>query len=185
MKQLLLISLLTLYAFVARSQQLASSETQNELLPVTGFDFSANAEKITADILQVLGLQADFRIKAARVPNVEAVVRRGHRFIRYNPAFVNDLNKRSRDRWCSVFILAHEIGHHLSGHTVMRRKDRTHAIELDADEFAGFVMRRMGATLEQARLAVMYVANPVTTRTHPGTADRMLAVEKGWNKSMP
>lgn len=147
------------------------------------FDFSANAETLVASIVNVVGLKQNFTIKASKVLNVEAVIRHGERYIKYNPDYVNSLNMKAKDKWASVFVLAHEIGHHLNGHTVLK-KNRPPAVELEADEFAGFVMNRMGATLEQAKLSVMYVASPVASQSHPGMADRILAIEAGWNRAV-
>ena len=50
-----------------------------------------------------------------------------------------------------VAILAHEVGHHIRLHTVIPGRD--HEFELEADYQAGFILRRMGATLEQTQAA--------------------------------
>jgi predicted metalloprotease len=34
------------------------------------------------------------------------------RYILYNPEFVNKVNEVTKDKWASIFILAHEVGHH-------------------------------------------------------------------------
>ena len=36
-------------------------------------------------------------------------------------------------------LLAHEVGHHLNGHTI-HRGGSTPELELEADEFAGFIL---------------------------------------------
>jgi hypothetical protein len=78
--------------------------------------------------------------------------------------------------------LAHEVGHHLEGHTVLGTNSRPE-IELEADEFAGFILCKMGASLEQAQLAMHYIAEMKASKTHPGRIDRLAAIEKGWNKA--
>lgn len=167
------------YSQKVSDQSVVTSNTATDS-PV--FDFSANAEELVTEIMNTVGLQQNFTIKSGKVLNVEADIRRGHRYITYNPEYINALNKLAKDKWASVFILAHEIGHHLNGHTILKG-DRPPSIELEADEFAGFILHKMGATINQAKLAIAYVASPVTSKTHPGMAERVEAIVKGWKKA--
>src|ERR1700686_5066245 len=80
------------------------------------FKSSVDAEKIVAGIMDALGMEGNFKIKVANVPNVEATIRHHERYILYNPEFVNKVNAVTGDKWASIFILAHEVGHHLEGH---------------------------------------------------------------------
>jgi ribosomal protein S19 len=146
------------------------------------FNSSADAEKIVADIMDALGMEGNFKIKVANVPNVEATIRHHERYILYNPEFVNKVNAVTGDKWASIFILAHEVGHHLEGHTLTDIKSR-HDIELQADQFAGFTLCKMGATLQEAQLAMYFIANSDASKTHPGRADRLVAIKKGWDKA--
>lgn len=150
-------------------------------LPV--FTSEETAQTLIASIMDVLGLEPNFKIKTANIPNVEADIRRRQRYILYNPEFINQVNKASENKWPSIFILAHEIGHHLNGHTIIG-KSSTPSIELEADQFAGFVLYKMGATLEEAQLAMYIIANKTASKTHPARADRLTAIEKGWNKAV-
>jgi hypothetical protein len=186
MKKLATLTICIAIVFIAHSQNIAGPLPADKNLPGNSyfFDFSGNADQLATGILNTIGLKANFRIRAANVENVQAVIRRGHRYIKYNPSFINGINKKAKDQWASIFILAHEIGHHLDGHTALKKKHRSPVIELEADEFAGFVMRKLGATLEQAIISVMYVASPVASDTHPGTAERVEAVKKGWLKGI-
>jgi len=146
------------------------------------FSSSADAEKIVSGIMDALGLESKFKIKVANVPNVEATIKHHERYILYNPEFVNQVNEVTKDKWASIFILAHEVGHHLEGHTEAGLKSRP-AIELEADQFAGFVLCKMGATLQQSQLAMYYISNITSSKTHPGRLDRLVAIEKGWHKA--
>lgn len=146
------------------------------------FNNAADAEKIVAGIMEAMGLESNFKIKAAHVPNVEAKIRHHERYILYNPEFINKVNNATRSKWASIFILAHEVGHHLEGHTILDVSSSP-AIELEADQFAGFVLFKMGATLRQAQLAMYYIANMEASKTHPGRADRLVAIEKGWDNA--
>jgi len=147
-----------------------------------GFTSTADAQKIIASIMDVIGLESNFKIKEANVPNVEADIRRHQRYILYNPEFIRQVNNATQDKWASIFILAHEIGHHLNGHTTLGVNSRPE-IELEADKFAGFALCKMGATLAQAQLAMHFIANSEASKTHPARMDRLAAIAKGWNKA--
>jgi hypothetical protein len=146
------------------------------------FTSPADAEKIVSGIMDAMGLDSRFKIKAANVPNVEATIKHHERYILYNPGFVNKVNDATKDKWASIFILAHEVGHHLDGHTEAGLRSNP-TIELEADQFAGFVLCKMGATLQQAQLAMYYISNIASSKTHPGRLDRLAAIENGWNKA--
>jgi len=146
------------------------------------FTSSADAEKIVSGIMDAMGLESKFKIKVANVPNVEATIKHHERYILYNPDFINKVNEATKDKWASIFILAHEVGHHLDGHTEAGLRSCP-AIELEADQFAGFVLCKMGATLQQSQLAMYYISNMASSKTHPGRLDRLEALEKGWNKA--
>lgn len=146
------------------------------------FSSPGDAEKIVSGIMDAMGLAGRFKIKTANVPNVEATIKHHERYILYNPEFIRKVNDATKDKWASIFILAHEVGHHLDGHTEAGLKSNP-SIELEADQFAGFVLCKMGATLRQAQLAMYYISTISSSKTHPGRYDRLAAIEKGWNKA--
>jgi Zn-dependent protease with chaperone function len=80
-------------------------------------------------------------------------------------------------------LIAHEMGHHLNGHTLHRGGSEP-ALELEADEFAGFVLRKLGATLREAQEVMYLISGSQSSATHPARNDRMLAIEKGWTREM-
>lgn len=143
---------------------------------------SIDAEEIIRDIIAVVGLKPNFALKAANIPNAAAVTYNGKRYIAYNPGFIATLNAKAGNKWASVSILAHEIGHHLNGHTLLNSGSQPH-LELEADEFSGFVLQKMGATLSQAQVAMKLAADYKPGLTHPGQQDRMSAIARGWDKA--
>jgi len=157
-------------------------KNDNAITDLPGFTSTQDAEKIVFSIMDVLGLEPNFKIKIANVPNVEADIRHRQRYILYNPEFITQVNLAAKDKWPAIFILAHEIGHHLNGHTVSGTNSRP-GIELEADEFGGFGLCKMGATFEQAQLAMHIISNLQASKTHPGREDRLAAIAKGWNKA--
>ena len=88
--------------------------------------------------------------------------------------------------WVALTILAHELGHHLCQHTTnpaLSSKYTPIQLELQADEFAGSIMHRLGATLAQAQQAMRTdIVSEAATDTHPARKDRLAAIAKGYNK---
>ncbi|MBC7826787.1 MAG: M48 family metalloprotease [Chitinophagaceae bacterium] len=151
-------------------------------LTVPAIAYSDGAEEIIQIILKTIGLEASFEVKKANVPNASAIFYHGKRYILYNPAFIAAMNKAAGTPWASVAVLAHEMGHHLNGHT-LDGKGSLPAIELEADEFSGYVLRKMGASLYDAQLAMRIIATARATSTHPARDDRLMAIADGWKRA--
>ncbi|MDQ3535130.1 MAG: membrane-binding protein, partial [Bacteroidota bacterium] len=83
--------------------------------------------------MNVVGLKPNFEIRPADIYNAAAVNYGGKRFILYDPAFMANIQNATQTDWAAISILAHEIGHHLNGHTMMT-KGGNPALELEADE---------------------------------------------------
>src|SRR5215213_10014309 len=146
------------------------------------FSPGQDASEIIQEIIDVVGLKPNFEVKAANVPNAAAVVYGGKRYVLYNPNFFNSLIKATGNKWAAVSVLAHEIGHHLDGHTLSQSGSKPET-ELEADEFSGFVLRKMGASLADAQAAMKTAAAQRGTSSHPGQYDRLTAIADGWNKA--
>lgn len=150
--------------------------------PTATFTTAAQGKQIAERIMNVVGLKPSFEMMPANIDNAAAVVYGGKRYILYSPGFINNLIKTTGTDWAAISVLAHEIGHHLNGHTVTARGSQP-ALELEADEFSGFVLRKMGASLPQAQAAMKTLASVHASRTHPGQFDRLTSIEKGWNQA--
>lgn len=148
-------------------------------VPVYNFATVEQGRQIIQNILDAVGQTANFEIQTANIDNAAAVVYAGRRYVLYNPNFINALDARTGNQWASISVLAHEVGHHLLGHTLTGQGSQP-AIELEADEFSGYALRKMGATLEDAEATMKLIANQNATATHPGKASRLSAIEKGW-----
>ena len=142
----------------------------------------SEAEQIIGQILAVVGLRPNFEIRAANVPNAAAVILKNKRYILYNPKFMSAINSVSGSDWAGISILAHEIGHHLNGHTLEAGGSRPD-IELEADEFSGFVLFKLGAGLSDAQAAMGVAANQKGSHTHPPRAARLRSIATGWNNA--
>lgn len=148
--------------------------------PVNATVTASQGKQIAERIIDAVGLKPNFEIVPANIENAAAVVYGGKRFILYNPTFIANLVKTTGTDWAAISVLAHEIGHHLNGHTVTAGGSQP-ASELEADEFSGYVLRKMGATLAQSQAAMKTLASVNASRTHPAQYDRLASIEKGWN----
>jgi hypothetical protein len=149
----------------------------------SGFSSVSEARSIINDIMDVSDIQQNFRVESTtQVDNAAAVIYMGTRYILYNPSFIDGLDNAARDKWASISVIGHEIGHHLLGHTLDGRGSQIPK-ELEADEYSGLVLRRMGASLQQAQLAMKLIASPYASATHPGESDRLAAIARGWNST--
>lgn len=144
------------------------------------FASSSEAQQYAQDIINVVGLKPNFEIMASNsVDNAAAVTYGGKRYVLYNPRFIDALVQRTGNKWAAISVLAHEIGHHLNGHTVSGQGSQP-TVELEADEFSGFVLRKMGASLQDAQAAMKLLASQTASRTHPAQYDRLAYIERGW-----
>lgn len=138
---------------------------------------------VLREITDVVGLKPRFQLRATtEVQNAAAVVYGGQRYLLYNPQFVAAVNQAGRTDWAGISILAHEMGHHLNGHT-LRGGGSNPTDELEADEFSGFVLRKMGASLAQAQAGMAVVSDEQASPTHPGRRSRLTAIGQGWQRA--
>lgn len=178
----ILLAALVSNGFAQTKKDITPSQIASWITKPSSFTTVSDAKNMIANIIEVIGIKQNFEVMAARVDNAAAVVYRGKRYILYNPDFINRLDAAAGNKWASVSILAHEIGHHLNGHTLEAIGSQP-AKELEADEFSGFVLRRMGASLAEAQVAMKIAANYKQSLTHPGKADRLTAIAAGWNRA--
>ncbi|HEX8425383.1 membrane-binding protein [Hymenobacter sp.] len=138
---------------------------------------------VLREITDVVGLKPRFELQAtSSVQNAAAVVYSGKRFLLYNPDFVAAVNRAGHSDWAGISILAHEMGHHLNGHT-LKSGGSNPTDELEADEFSGFVLRKMGASLAEAQAGMAVVSDEEASPTHPGRSTRLKAISEGWQRA--
>jgi len=182
---LLFALLLASPAFAQKRMQILSGcafDTDVKNLNPYIFDADPQAQQIVAEICGALGLQQNFQLQSADVKNALASVRHGQRYILYNTDFLKEFQSDARSKWAAYGVLAHEIGHHLNAHDFNEENaERRKELELQADGFAGSVLRLLGATKDEAKTAVTNLVNKTETATHPPPTARNLAVVNGWN----
>jgi hypothetical protein len=145
---------------------------------VYGFASDESARSFVTQIMRYTGLPQNFEIHAANVPNAAAVIKDGKRLIMYSQAFIRSIVDRSGTNWAATSIMAHEVGHHLAGHTL--DGGSRPETELQADQFSGHVLFKMGASLEQAKVAMELASSDRGSSTHPPKGARLAAIHNGW-----
>ena len=151
--------------------------------------FSSNieAESVLGYILDAGNIKQDFLIlDDPKTSTAQALVFEEIKVILYNPEFMKSISKNTSD-WSKVFILAHEVGHHHKGHFRGQKKTtllENRKQELEADEFAGFILSRLGVPLKETigALSQLPKNEPDTYSTHPSRSKRIAAAKKGWSK---
>lgn len=150
--------------------------------PTSGFASVSEAAGMAREIVKAAGVKANFLIAEAPVPNAMAVVHAGKRYVLYNPDFIDILTRATGTKWAAVSVLAHEIGHHLYTNSVNKGKIPL-ATELEADEFSGFVLAKLGADLDDAQAAMKILATRRATSTHPARDQRINSIAYGYRKA--
>ena len=161
---------------------------------VSGFTSEKEANKALDKILNVIGASKNFTlIPCDNINNALAITFKGERFILFDGEFMRKITQLTNN-WANLFILAHEVGHHINGHTrdfllapvlddhslADRRKE-----ELEADEFASFIVSKLGASYAQIEETIDLIASNESDQysTHPSYDKRIAAVKKGFDRS--
>lgn len=174
-----------------------NGETAGEIIPVLrgcGYDYNSTPKNLKIylprarelnqieNILKFSGLSQNFRIYSASIENAFATIIDDTRYILYDPKLLDNVDKESNTYWASMSILAHEVGHHLSGHTITNLGSNP-KFELEADKYSGFVLYKMGASLTETIAAMSRFGSEHNSDTHPARSLRIAAITEGWNEA--
>lgn len=147
----------------------------------TTFQSVYEAKQIVDNMLETIQWQQNFNLREQNgIQNAYATIANGERYIVYDNNFLEDIDSYARTKWASISIMAHEMGHHYYNH-VVSREGSTVPKEIEADGFSGYMMAKLGASLEQAMAAMNAIGTPQQTSTHPAKSDRLTAIQRGWN----
>jgi len=156
------------------------SWNEDAILPEDLYKFPPDAMTTGAvdKIMKYTGLEVNFDLVAANVPNAVATMEGNKRLILYNQLFMRDISKQAKTDWAAISILAHEIGHHLQQHTLGAGGMKSEQ-ELAADKFSGDILYKMGATIDEAKAAME--SRPETkSPNYPKKSVRLIAIGNGW-----
>ena len=193
-KLLILLLFIPLLSFGQKSND-ADALKLCVALQSNNFTTDAEAEDAVNKILSVIGASQKPVLQAcSNINNAVAAVYKGQRYILYDRDFMNSLTAGSNKYWSNMFILAHEVGHHINGHSIdiilyasdiidPKSLEERRKQELEADEFAGFILAKLGATLSQTSkvLSNLPRISNENSSTHPSKDKRIASVRKGFS----
>lgn len=155
-----------------------------------------SVEKLILQIVEAFGVKKlDFTvIRCDGISNVMSTISSGKLFLLYNTAFLKSIKSfdfktdslsTNKVDWVPLHVLTHEIAHLLNGHFVNPSPKATmHDLELEADETAGFILQRLGATLEESQQALKSDLVSIEGNSdYPPRVQRLEANRKGWEKA--
>ena len=189
---------LIIFFFLVVSASYSQTSDALKLCVALQDNFTSNTEANNAvdKILSVIGTsQKPILQPCSNINNAVAASYKGQRYILYDKDFMESLTVGRNKYWSNMFILAHEVGHHINGHSldiILYQNDvinpkslsTRRSQELEADEFAGFVLAKLGATFNQTSkvlLNIPKISNDYDS-THPSTDKRIRAVKNGWER---
>ena len=193
-----LLFLLVFIPLVSFGQDYGNSADAIKLcsvLQTNNFGTDVEAEKGLDRILSVIGASKRFVLQPCdNINNAVATSYKGIRYILYDRDFMSSIN--SGNNWGNLFILAHEVGHHINGHSldlVLYAADvvepetlaNQRKQELEADEFAGFILAKLGGPISAANEIISKIStnSDDSYSTHPSRDKRISSVRKGYNKT--
>jgi tetratricopeptide (TPR) repeat protein len=198
MKKLLSLFALLIFSHLSAQDYGNKSDALELCTEMQTDNFSSNidAENALEKILNAIGASKRFVLQPCNnINNAVAISYKGIRYILYDKNFMNSINNGSN--WGNLFILAHEVGHHINGHSldlilyssksiesktlVQRRKQ-----ELEADEFAGFIIAKLGGNIIEINKLIKEIStnNDDSYSTHPNITKRLNAIQIGYNKAL-
>jgi len=147
------------------------------------FKTDKDAKYAVFKIVQYSGLVPDFVVVVdTDIKNALAYTKNKKRYIKYNPFFMKRVNDSTQTDWAAISVLAHEIGHHLLGHTLINNGSNP-GDELAADRYSGFILHHMGATLDESLRCIESEGKMHASKTHPPKNARVEAITIGWNEA--
>lgn len=148
---------------------------------VAKFQSVYEASGIVKGMLDTIKWKENFTLRQQNgINNAYATVIQNKRWIVYDNDFLENLDSYAATKWASISVLAHEVGHHYYNH-VVSGQGSTIPREIEADAFSGYVMQKLGASLDQSIAAMKTIATDKASATHPAKADRLASITKGWN----
>lgn len=131
------------------------------------------------------GLPKAFNLRMGRsagINNAFAAIYNGSRYIVIDPAWL-------QDHWARIFVIGHELGHHVCGHTAGIMAAQPWEKELEADRFAGMLvgaMENAGHVTFDAAInnAMAYLAEEGSS-SHPPRSLRLKAALEGYRDGSP
>ena len=146
-----------------------------------------NASILVEDMLVKINLKNTYFVtKVCKdINNAVAIKYNAVKYILLDVEWMDSLKYGEND-WFHLFVIAHEMGHHLLRHTEKEATSlqESRKNELAADEFGGYMLGMYGASSDDVNsLLINFPIENNTNSTHPPKNEREIAVKKGFNSS--
>lgn len=137
-------------------------------------------------ICEEIGIAPNFiYVNCPNIANAGAIIneyKNNARYIVFDNLYYTSLYKNNN--YSSLFIIAHEIGHHLNGHTIPKDFENVNEVqkqELEADYFAGYILFKLGAKENDIITTINKFTEPTSNySTHPKNTLRIKYALKGY-----
>jgi len=191
MKRLITI-LLILLASISQGQNVCSfsPEYDNTLFCLSGYSSyndNISANKVVEDVLLKINLKNSYFVtKVCRgINNAMAYKQNGVNYILLDVDWMKSL-KYGKNDWFHLFVIGHEMGHHLLKHTeketISLQESRKN--ELAADEYSGYILGMYGASFNDINsLLINFPNDNNKNSTHPSKIEREITIKKGYKLS--
>ena len=137
------------------------------------------AVRVVGDVCRKLNIQQLYVFQASVQNACASNLADGTPIITYNNQFLNNLYQQNS--WAPVSVLAHEVGHHYNADaTWFGQFSHPWTRELRADFVSGYVLFKLGASLEDSQSAFRIIFSAVGSESHPDTPTRMQALAAGY-----
>ena len=173
------------------------SNLQTNKEPKDSFSIDLANKALDKILLQIGASRDRFIIQAcSNIRNALAVQFGGVRYILYDQDFIVQVaDNFEKSNWGEIFILAHEVGHHINNHSIdlllaenisSESKSKQREQELDADLFAAFIISRLGGSFEEIVSVIENISSNTNDQksTHPNLEKRLNAVKAGFERGV-
>jgi len=137
------------------------------------------------EILQATQSSIEIRLFSSREISNAMASRDGKiNYITYNPEFVKNFGQDSKTKWAAYFLLAHEVGHHISRHNFEEGKSTLrYKYEFQADSFATVALLRLGAVYKEIIAGIQtFDDSKKASHTHPAAEARSEKIDEVYRK---
>jgi hypothetical protein len=149
---------------------------------IYAFPADASARELVRQILSAVDSTANFQLHASNVATVTAGISGDTRIVLYNQ-FLFGAENKGKMKWINLAILAHQIGHHVNKHSLVKDSDQRKAMELEADRFSAYVLFKLGASAEQAAYALQTDEALNQPSNYPSRSSRVDSIIAVWHSA--
>lgn len=151
--------------------------TEEYITRRAGNSDKSGVPQVVDRIERALHFRASFDVFIAQQEdNAFATVTNGRKILVVDVDFLEKVNEITGTDWAAIQVIAHEVGHHISGFL-----PNAHRSELNADYWSGQSLQRLGSSLSAATRAILTMGTDVDTNSHPNKYVRRDSIAQGWH----